>query len=305
MAVVPRRYVPPPTFTPLPYGLLSVVQARFDEPDPHWQNGITYQPLCGAGGSTYDPCTAVTGTGQAPTPPDKAATANINARGATPFVVVAEIDCSPVGFWAEAEQRAPDALARWEPWQVERTFWTGLAGGQPVAFPHLAANASLVDGPVTLQTAASVIVTGGVDIVEGLGLLEKNLADCYDGVGVIHAPMQLIPALSARGLLVKDGPRLRTWNGNAVAAGAGYPGTNPAGQSVAGQAWLYATGAVFAYRAQPEVRRAEESIDRAKNTVKMIAERAYLLGWDCCHFAVPITTGGEPAGVVGGAGPAT
>ena len=32
-----------------------------------------------------------------------------------------------------------------EPWQVERAFWTGVAAGRNVVWPHLAANAVVLD----------------------------------------------------------------------------------------------------------------------------------------------------------------
>ena len=50
-------------------------------------------------------------------------------------------------------------------------------------------------------------------------------------------------------MLVKSGVTLRTWNGNLVAAGAGYPGTAPDGSDpAAGTSWIYGTGPVFIYR---------------------------------------------------------
>src|SRR5689334_17442622 len=118
-----------------------------EQPTPqpgHWQQGITYEPLCGinisgVGGVTYDECLVISGSGGGPVaPPDFAANFAANTRGALPFTPFVEFDCATVGL-VDAQGTAERALAAAEPWQVERAFWTGLAGGQPVVYPHLAA----------------------------------------------------------------------------------------------------------------------------------------------------------------------
>lgn len=297
----PRQIVDPPAFTPSPFGLLSVVE--FPTPlSPHWENGITYQPNCATPLSTYDECIAITGVGGAPPPQS---TFNVNSvsiapRGATPFTVMVEFDCSAVGN-EQARRIAETAMAGSESWQVERSFWSGLAGTgasglQNVVFPHLAANAQLLDSQGILLQTAAVSVSGignetasAQDVVQALGLLEQALADCYNGVGVIHVPELLLPTLDAWGLIQQNGPQLRTKNGNRVAVGAGYPGTSPAGASrTNGASWMYATGAIFCFRGDILIRPSNtaEAFDKQKNTIKMIAERRYVLGWDCCHFAV-------------------
>jgi hypothetical protein len=88
----------------------------------------------------------------------------------------------------------------------------------------------------------------------------------------------------------RDGPRLRTINGSYVVSGGGFPNTGPDGTAApAGTAWLYFTGQPFIYRSR-DVRTfmREESFDRSTNLLKVIAERTYLVGWDCCHYAVLI-----------------
>jgi len=283
--------VDPPAYASSPYGLLSVVQPR-PSGDPHWQNGVTYRQVCPSGGTTYDPCVAVTGTGGAP--PDPASKAdNVTElwRGATPFTAYTEFDCSPVGLDDPASMAA-DALARVESWQVERAFWTGTVASASIAFPHLAAGAAILDAQgITLQTAA---VTGGgpFDVAEGLGILEAALSDCYNGVGVIHVPTHAVPTLDAWNLLKVDGAQLKTISGNLVAAGAGYTGSSPLGQArPTGQTWLYATGPTFMYRGGVQTFTPPESIDRAANTQRLIAERTYVLGWECCHVAVLVHLG--------------
>lgn len=312
MPTRPRTYVSAPSFTPLPFGLLSSLTPDIRNPDSsHWQFGVNYQPICAESATTYGDCFAVSGTGIAPVsePPSKTATTDISSRGATSFTVYAEVDCSTPGFWDRAEEIIGNAITQSEQWQVENAFWTGLAAGQPVVYPHLAADTEIIDEyGVTLQTEAT-IVSGGLssplDVVEALGLLESELANCYDGIGIIHAPRVLLPAMANAFLIVRDGFRYRTASGNIIVFGAGYPGTSPSGGTGFGQAWMYATGSMFIYRSdvqvlpvRPETSRGSNSFDMSNNTLKAIAERTYVIGWDCCHLAVNVSTGGISTGAV-------
>jgi hypothetical protein len=295
-----RQTIDAPSFTTLPFGLLTVVEQP-PAPD-HWQGGVTWAQKCIFGGSlgntTYDPCTAVTGTGSAPTPPTKAKSLSSQARGATSFTVVVEFDCPPIGNDSgQATQSVQSALAAAEPWQVERAFWTGQAGGQNTVFPHLASAATANDPDgILLQTAATVVTGVSGDLLNAataLGLIEDALADCYGGIGVIHVPTIALPTLDAYGLLQRNGPVLYTANGNKVAVGSGYAGTAPDGTARTGNSsWIYGTGNVFMLRGQPNVYAdPTQSFDRSTNTRKMIAERTVLLGWDCCHFAAQMSLG--------------
>lgn len=293
--VAARLYVPPPTFTPLPYGLLSALGSEIRNPrDKHWQTGVTYESLCGTGAaSTYDECFVVTGSGLNPTtPPEpeaKSATNSMDVRGATPFTVYAEVDCSAPGFWNRANEMVGDALTRSEQWQVERAFWTGEAAGQPVVHPHLASDYELYDDMnILLQTAATVVTGSALPALTAVGLLEEAIAGCYDGVAVLHLPRRLGVALANQGVLVREGSRYRTITGNIVVFGAGYPGTAPDGTDD-GNTWIYATGSMFIYRSNATIHRVVDSFDRANNTVRAIAERTYVIGWDCCHYAIPIS----------------
>lgn len=292
----PRQIVDQPSFTPLSYGLLSVVE-NITPADGHWQNGVTYTSHCvtGMGSVTYDECITVTGAGGPPLPPPaKAGNVSTAHRGATPFTPYVEFDCSPVGN-EDAAAAATRALAQSEPFQVEKAFWTGqlvsTSGSFIGVFPHLAAATPAVDtSGILLQ---SVPVTGGpFDVAEGLGFLEAELGKCYGGRGVIHVPAFALPSLVAWNLVTVSGPTLKTAKGNLVAVGDGYPGTSPAGTAPdAGTSWLYATGAVFAYRSQVVIPALRESIDRSENTVRMIAERTYVLGYECCHIGALVQLG--------------
>jgi hypothetical protein len=284
-------------FTPAQFGLLSAA-TELTGLENHWQMGLSWQPLCADATATYAACTTVVrGSPETipdTTPPDpagKTATFDALLRGATPFTVYVEHDCSPSSGPDVLRKRAADALTRVEESVVEAVVWSGQAGGQEAVFPHLAADAGLVEegpGPATFQEAAVTVATP-LGPVDALSELEGALAGCYKGVGTLHIPRKLIPRLASQGVLKAQGGLLTTILGTKVAAGTGYPGTGPAGTEAAGVEWMYATGAVFYARGDIFQPRDAESFDRARNTVKALAERTYVVGWDCCVFATPVT----------------
>ena len=142
-----------------------------------------------------------------------------------------------------------------------------------------------------MQTVASPAVTGA-DAAHALGELEADLADCYSGQGIIHVPRVALPTLAAWNLVEERDGRLYTTAGNLVVVGGGYTGSGPDGSApAAGTAWIYATGAVFGYRGDVQVTSPRDSIDRSANTMRMIAERTYVLGFECCHLAAHIVLG--------------
>ena len=293
-----RQIIDGPGFVALPNSLWDAAQHPSSS-GPHWQQGVTWEEWCGGGGTAMDECLAVTGTGGAPAP-QTSLTGNVTQtnRGATAFTVYTEFDCSPVGQ-GEVVDQAEAALLRSEAYQVSRAFWTGTAGATAggaatTVWPHLAANTVLNDTQgIRLQTAASPLVTGGDDAAVVLGELEAGLAACYGGEGVIHVPYTALPSLASQRLVTAgDDGRLRTPAGNLVVAGQGYTGSGPDGSApAAGTSWIYATGALFGYRSDVFVRQFPDTFDRSENTVRAMASRTYLLGFECCHLAALLNLG--------------
>lgn len=287
----PRMFVASPTFIPAPFGLLSSLAPEIRGGDTHWRNGVTYESLCPTlGTGTYDDCFAVSGTG-GPVPAPGVKTANIERefRGATPFTVYADVDCAAPGFWDDSQAFIERALARVEEETVENAVWTGVAGGASVVHPHLASNVVTTDrSGIVLDTAAVVVSGGPFSLVEGIGRLEAALAECYHGVGVLHVPVSLAAAMADAMLLIREGPRYRTPAGNVVVFGRGYPGTSPSGASSTTSAYVYATGMPFIYRSPIFTTPPVSTVNRATNNVTVIAERTYLVGWECCHVGVDI-----------------
>lgn len=286
-----------PTRTPLSYGLLSVSQTPVDT-DEHWQFGVRYEvDPCTVDRLTFEVC-PVSGS-----PELKQATDAWSMRSANAMTVYSLIQCGPVGTWDDYEARATRAFTSGEARAVEREFWTGERG----YLPHLAEDTAQnqtgpFDSTVTLQTAATPVVTGAsVDVVEAIGLLEEALAGCYGHEGVLHVPPAAVAHLKAKTLITTDGPRFRSPMGHLVAAGAGYTGSSPAGVAPAsGIYWFYATGALAVRRSAIRVvSPREQALNRATNGMVFVVERTYVIGWDCCHFAVPVRLGGEISGAVG------
>lgn len=302
-----RQIIDGPAFTPLPNFLWDAAQ----HPAPaglgaHWQQGVTWIERCGGAGTAYDECLAVTGTGGTPAA-QGALASNVTQtnRGATAFTVQAEFDCSPVGQ-DYVQDKAEEALSKMEAYWVTRAFWTGTAGytgtppgtAQTTVWPHLAANATLDDPQgIRLQTAASPVITGSSgqdDPAVMLGRLEAQLASCYGGQGVIHIPYSALPTFTSRMLILPETPNgpLRTLAGNLVVPGVGYTGSSPAGAAPAeGFSWIYATGAVFGFRSDVYAREFPGTFDRAENTVRHMASRTYLFGFECCHIAALVALG--------------
>jgi hypothetical protein len=124
-----------------------------------------------------------------------------------------------------------------------------------------------------------------VTLATGIALLEDYIATEYGSLGLIHCTRGTATVLAAEDLISNTGGRLTTTIGTPVVAGAGYPGTSPAGaEPAAGRAWVYVTPAVFGYRSEPftSSNRAGDLFDRGQNDLYAVAERTYLLGYDPC-----------------------
>ena len=302
-----RLFVSPPTWQQSPYGLLASADVR-TEPNSHWQMGVTWEDICGGTGTTVADCDTsapiITGSGLIA---NLQSTTSRTIWGATPFTIYCEVDCSPVDYFDNADSLVAAALAKFEDFQVERAFWTGVAvdrnnqgGFANVVLPHLAANTAVTEPldqngistrTVTLQLAATTVTGVALNVVDALGVLEGALVGCLGGQGMIHVPQALAPTLAL--LLKQQGGRLVSPNGNTVVIGGGYPGTSPAGAAPAtGTCWMYATGPVMAYRSQPRLYAADpaQRFDRNVDTMKAIVERTYVLGYDCCLFAQLVNT---------------
>lgn len=285
-SIAPASVVASAQRQPFQYGLFSVVTPRTS--GDRWEAGVatdaeTCEPVQGIG--PYN-CDTDTAEGL-----PKNLDPNLGmAEPALPFILYGHFTCSPVGFTPEtAQDKAEEHLTTREEAGAERAFWTGELGNSPA-----------------LATAETTVLPGPTSVIQGVAALEDWLASEYGSVGVIHASRGAALVLIKKGAVEVRGGRLQTALGTPVVAGAGYPGTGPAGQSSDGTTWLYATPALFAYRGDVETSSAipGDLMNRGRNTLHAIAERQYLLGFGPCGAsAVEVTISDEGGGGVGPAGP--
>jgi hypothetical protein len=287
-------------------GLLDNV-AWLTPTDDHWKGGIQYDADCGFTSITVSPCIS----GAPASIATKTSTWDSTHRGARAFTVFGKSNCAPVGsdWWTTGRDRSLRVLRNNGFMSVEATFWTGASQNSPATvYPNLTTVGPNYDetGRILLQPSA-INITGAVDIVEALMRIENAFKQCYPGQGFLHVPTELLNALSAQMLVRMENGKLVTWNGNRVIAGKGYPvGIGPGGVApTAGSAWMFMTSPVFGLRGTPVAFDPVQSFNRSVNTVEFIAEQTYLLAWHCCVVGTQVTLGGELAGAVGTAGPAS
>lgn len=306
-----RSVMEPPGFTPSPYGLLAVA-SELPGPDK-WQRGTTWTEICPSGNTTYDQCLDpdVADSDSPPTSGlQKPEIESVHLRAATPCTVYARFDCPAVGYGEQGVQDlAERALTRVTPWQVEHAFATGEAAGDPVVHPHLQSDTEVTediypgDGRVVLSPSARQLTATALDPVEAFGRVEDQLSGCYKGVGVIHVQSGLAASLKAQNLIELRNGRYVSPAGHLVAVGAGYPGDAPDGTSSMGVSWIYGTGQVWYHRSDVlSIQPIEETLDRQQNSVESLAERIYVVGFECCLVAAPVTLGGVEAGAFDAAG---
>ena len=171
-------------------------------------------------------------------------------------------------------------------------------------FPNLVSSGPNFDstGRILLQPSATLI-TGTLDVVEGLDRLEEAFANCYPGKGWVHVPLGILSALCAQYLVYKENGRLYTWKGNRIIAGAGYSTAIGPNRTVntTSITQMFMTSPVFGIKGAPEAWNPVEVFDRGVNTLKFIAEQTFLLGWTCCLIGVQVSTGGVITGSPGSA----
>lgn len=206
----------------------------------------------------------------------------------TPFVVYAGRTCGPVGFTVAEQQRLTmQKLKATEQATVEKLFSDQLNGQSPGL-----ANAV---GVTTVPTAA------GVNFVESIGRLEEAFYAAYGQAGVLHLPFRAGEHASGQNLLTADAAHpmpgnTRVWRlvtGTAVSVG-NYSGNSPVGAApAAGHQWLYMTPPIKIWRQSDDtvkVSPVEGSLNRTTNQETWLAERAYVMGYECnAVFAIDAT----------------
>lgn len=264
----------------LPFGLFSVLTFPA-EAGGRWEMGAQWETLpCAPAQVVTDPC--VTGDED---PINLAFDAEGGISTSTPFTVIGEYKCSPVGNAIErGQQQALEQLFATEEFSAERELWAGSAGSEP----SLKSDVTLVENPDTTEPLW--------EPKDSVARLERYLITSgYTSLGVIHMSRVLASYLvSTKALRIESG-RLYTAMGTPVIAGSGYDGSGPDGE--AGQ-WAYITPALRGFRSDVTMIPPSAGLDRSKNDLYAVAERTYLIGWDQCvdtgALEVQMPTGPTP-----------
>lgn len=282
VATIPAVPVEKPTPSmPLRYGLFQAAIGPLDLPVHGRNGGVQYvTALCGEGFGYEVECLATQNSKAA------AWTENgVSVVTGAPFIVFATMQCGTVGFSYEEEQ----ALI------LER-----LKGVEQSVVEELFSTSTLGQGPGLVTADGITTVTGAGDtVVDVLSELERarycgftgNLTQ-YGPPGILHVAIPVLNELKSQHVIDFDGTRWRTPMGTVVSGGC-YANNDPAGAAPAdGVFWMYLTGQTTVWRtpdSQVQIAPVEGSLDRATNQYMMLAEREYVVTYECGGFAKAVT----------------
>jgi hypothetical protein len=283
---MPQLYHPvaPPVTSAASFGLVNS-GTLVKETDDHWQGGFAFtNHLCRSTIRNVDQLN------DSNTDTVWAGDLTQNYINCTPAVIDVEDKISTIGHTLEElRKRLEDTLDKASQKALEHEFWTGNLstisgwGNQHLATPGTT-DLTPAGGPVTAKT--------------GLAMLEEAIGSCAGGYnGTIHGTRGAISSIIV--FMDKGGDSgdvLLTPLGNMVIAGAGYPGTSPAGVAPgAGTSWLYATGPVAVRLGEMQTfpekgERLNNAFDTSINNISVRAERFGAASWSgCCTYAIHVT----------------
>lgn len=256
-----RHLVPAPIAIPRRFGLFSQAEIRTAQigangVDEHWRLGVQWQTQnCSTVKVTTSDCLTdgeTTETGN-----EKDPDAYCVVREFAPFTVYAfNDDDLPGHTLAEHEANAIARLVNDEQRAAEEHVWVDI----------LAEAGAPVD--LTAFTAK-----------QGLGALEASWADLHGIQPTVHLNVNAATVLGD--CLYREGGRYFTYAGSPVIIGGGYY------QATSDEAIIAITGPVLLYRS--EINTQANAVARATNQVSIIAERDYVVGWDCDALAATIS----------------
>ena len=278
--------VTPPSRTQLPYGLFSVLSPSTNS--QRWEGGgaqweaMTCEPVSGTPlGLEYAELASEL-EGALHSADD---TGNTIAE-AKPFAVHGYFKGSPVGHAPEAAQvRAEEHLLAREQTRVEQALWSGDLSN----LPNLAGEGYGDQGESFAHSAPTEL--GTFSALEAVAELEEFIATMYGSLGVLHMPRRLFTLLTDAVDFTQQGGRLFTPLGTPVVAGGGYGSDGNVNR-------IYASPGLFGFRSDVDAYvDATAGFSMAQNTMKAIASRSYLLGYDPCGVAyAEVTLGGNGNG---------
>lgn len=272
-ATIPPLLVekPTPTF-PLRYGLLQAAVGPLDLPVHARNGGLRYVTSICADGFGYEvACIGATASKSADF------VAGSTTVTGTPFIIYATQTCGTVGFTPqEQEAMVVERLKSVEQSVLEDIFSQSTFGQAPGLIA--------ADGIVP-------VVGAGDTITDVVGELERAMycgAVSYGPPAYLHVSIPVFNRMKQEHLMDFDGTRWRTAIGTVVSTGC-YANESPDGVAPAdGVFWLYITGQTTVWRtpdSQIQVAPVEGSLNRTTNQMLMLAEREYVVTYECGGFA--------------------
>lgn len=256
-----RHIVQPPIATPRRFGLFSQAEIRTAQldatgVDEHWRLGIEWQSQnCAEVKVTTDNCLVLGSDREGGN--EKTPDAYCEVRSFAPFTVYAyDDDDIPGATLAQHEQNAIARLVNDEQRAVEANVWTAILA----------------------EAGAPTDYTGNTAEM-GLGALEAAWADLHGITPTVHLSVNAATVLAS--YLYREGGRMFTATGSPVIVGGGYFDAS------VDTAVIAVTGPMVLYRS--EINTQANAVNKATNQVSIIAERDYVVGWDCTALAATIS----------------
>lgn len=273
----PTMLVDAPAVEPYKYGAITAYDV-IDSPDPHVFNGISYKPYaCDADVAEFiDVCPPASPTNKAPTD----LLLQDNEVVGCPFHLYAYLSCKETTLDAMFDE-AREVFRFAEQRGVEEQVWNRL-----------------LSEPDTVVLNDSELTADAVDFLQGIALLESNIAFAYPGQATLHADRGVYAHFATNMLLMRENGGLFTPVDSRIALYSGAPNTSPTGVAAAdGYAWLYATSNVTLRRSEIDVFPEDAghiltiTPGGFTNQPKVIAERTYVPSVECAKFAVQVCIG--------------
>ena len=281
VATIPPLLIEKPTPSmPLRYGLLQAAVGPLDLPVHARNGGLRYvTSLCDDGFGYEVECLVDQNS--------KTAEFSLGSTTVTglPFIIAATMTCPLVGY-------TPEEL---EALVIER-----LRGVEQGVLENVFSTSALGQGPGLVTADGITTVTGAGDtLTDVLGELERarycgftGNVTRYGPPGYLHVAIPVFNRLKELHLIEFDGTRWRTAIGTVVSTGC-YANNDPAGAAPAdGVFWLYLTGQTVVWRtpdSEIQVAPVEGSLNRTTNQMLMLAEREYVVTYECGGFAKAVT----------------
>lgn len=280
VATIPPELIQKPTPSlPLRYGILQAAVGPLDLPVHARNGGLRYvTSLCSDGFGYEIECltaqnskTAEFGDG-------------LDTVTGVPFIIATTVQCGTVGYtFAEQRSFVVERLKGIEQGTLEAIFSTGAVAAAPA---------------LLATSGIATLAGGGVTAVEVVSELERamycggTLNTVYGPPAYLHMSIPVFNELKSQHLIEFDGTRWRTPMGTVVSAGC-YASNSPLGVAPAdGSFWIYITGQTTIWRTSDDniqVAPVEGSLNRTTNQMMMLAEREYVITFECGGYAKQVT----------------